>query len=299
MAVADLAAARGKSLDRIDRLQNYGNFTSLASALKSSIQRTAIRTCEPGEVELFDPSTRRAQVKFTLDRLQADGTRISRSPVLDVPVLLPSTKEFAITLPLLRGDPVWIMFSQRGLEDWKREYKRSAPTVGNLFSTTDAIAIPGFGSIELIPANEHALCIQTNDGNTSIQVENNRVRIFTGKGRRVDINDENITVSGHAINVQGGEGNINIRTSGSGNITIGNSGTGRITLEATGANIEVKAANNHVRLGSQTDHKRLATEDFVMNVYNGHTHTAAFGTVTSGPNRNGNASHMTSITTAD
>ncbi|MGC3003988.1 Gp138 family membrane-puncturing spike protein [Streptomyces sp. G35A] len=49
-----------------------------------------------------------------------DGTVSERAVVLNVPVLMPSSRDGGLTHNVSVGDSVWLMFSMAGLDTWKR-----------------------------------------------------------------------------------------------------------------------------------------------------------------------------------
>ena len=61
-----------------------------------------------------------------------------------------------MTFPLERGDPVLLLYSQRGLANWKKTLGVAAPDTIGFFSEKDAFAIPGFGTDE----PEHHIAIE-------------------------------------------------------------------------------------------------------------------------------------------
>ena len=82
-----------------------------------------------------------------------DGDEVTRAPVRNVPVVFPSGGGFALTFPLRKGDPVLLVYSQRGLARWKKAPGVSTPDVDGFFSEKDAIAIPGFGDSSQEPGH--------------------------------------------------------------------------------------------------------------------------------------------------
>ena len=118
---------------------------SLRFALHQALKD--VHTCLPGLVETYDPERRRARVRPAISLLAADGRTIPRPPIADVPVVFPTGGGFALTFPLEPGDPVLLVYAQRGISDWKRTHQLSPPDVDGFFSAKDAIAIPGFGRV--------------------------------------------------------------------------------------------------------------------------------------------------------
>ena len=122
-------------------------YHGLAEALRFALGEWAksVNTCLPGHIVSYDAGSRRAVVRPALDVLTSDGQRSRAPDIDDVPVVFPSGHAFALTFPLVAGDPVLLVFAQRGLSGFKRAHGRSVPDVDSLFALRDAIAIPGFG----------------------------------------------------------------------------------------------------------------------------------------------------------
>ena len=95
----------------------------------------------------YDAATRRAKVKAAIQMIGADENPVERPVVANVPVLFPGAGRSAFTFPLEAGDPVLLVYSQRGLRDFKKTHAMSSPGVESFFSYRDAIAIPGFGPV--------------------------------------------------------------------------------------------------------------------------------------------------------
>ena len=130
-------------------------------------------TAMPGIVAEYDPATKRARVNpamaMVLEPLpnpspatsNGRGPRtIDRALILDVPVLHPSGGGYVVHLPIAAGDPVMLLFSERGITAFKQTYTRAVPDMGSLMSERDAVAIPGFGALAVAPVEPDALCIQ-------------------------------------------------------------------------------------------------------------------------------------------
>ena len=122
---------------------------SLPLAVRFAIKQAfkGINTCLPGLVLDYDRGTRRATVQPALSIMTTDGRFIPRAPVPNVPVVFPSGGGFSLSFPLHDGDPVLLVYSQRGLSGWKITHDQSPPDRISLFDAADAIAIPGFGPV--------------------------------------------------------------------------------------------------------------------------------------------------------
>ena len=147
-----------------------------------------LHTSRPGNIVEYDPETKRAVVQPAVDLLLDDGTVTARAPLLDVPVIHPSGGGFVCHFPLAPGDPVMLVFSDRGLTAFKEAYEKSSPDVDRLMSEADAVAIPGFGAREVSLASDEGLTIQAEDGSVSVVIlPNGDVNITIPDGRNVNI----------------------------------------------------------------------------------------------------------------
>ena len=141
---------------------DYGNgSTALRFALRQALK--GIYTCLPGLVVSYDAATRRANVQ----------------------VLFPCGGQSAFTFPVEAGDAVLLVYSQRGLRDFKKTHAMSQPGVESFFSYRDAFAIPGFGPVGAWEP-EHEIAISSGG-----------IRIKTSG--TVSIEASEVTVNGRAI----------------------------------------------------------------------------------------------------
>ena len=133
--------------------------SKLLHAIRFSIDQRlkALNIARPGIIKEYDAETRRAKVEIGIDRLLNDGELVRPAPLADVPVLFPSGGGYVCHLPLAAGDPVMLLFSDRGLTEWKRLYAAAAPDRDAIFDARDALAIPGFGPLsQELPETEGA-----------------------------------------------------------------------------------------------------------------------------------------------
>lgn len=83
-----------------------------------------------------------------------DGRVAERPPILNVPVIFPSSSTSALTFPLKVGDPVLLIYSMRGLDSFKNGNGRPAtPTDFRKYNSQDAIAIPSPWPSSMSPNN--------------------------------------------------------------------------------------------------------------------------------------------------
>lgn len=101
-----------------------------------------------------------------------DGRVAERPPVLNIPVIFPSSSTSAVTFPLKVGDPVWLMFSMRGLDAFKAGNGRpSTPTDFRKFNGQDAVAIPAPWPSALSP-NDPSKRVWDHDTQDCVMVHN-------------------------------------------------------------------------------------------------------------------------------
>lgn len=134
-----------------------------------------VHTSIPGVVESYNAETKRASIQIAMnmlikrDNLAGNPESVARPIIQDVPVLHVAGGGYVIHVPLVRGNAVMLLFSERGIERFKERFEVSDPTVGSFFAERDAVAIPGFGSLEHKLAGD-GLTIQTEDGQQSVQI---------------------------------------------------------------------------------------------------------------------------------
>lgn len=96
-------------------------------------------------VSVEDAKQKRINVKPSLNMRSEDGELVEeRSVILNVPFQTPTSKSGGMSHSVVAGDSVWLMFSMRGLEIWKRSNGYpTTPNSNRMFSEIDCIAIPG------------------------------------------------------------------------------------------------------------------------------------------------------------
>ncbi len=81
---------------------------------------TEMRVALPGVVESYDSEKRTANVLPLIMRRALDSAAPVSLPVLpNVPIMHPQTQAGALLLPIAKGDPVTLLFSDRSLDQWK------------------------------------------------------------------------------------------------------------------------------------------------------------------------------------
>lgn len=119
----------------------------LAEAI--AFARGSIATAIPATVLAYDHVLQRCTAKPTVSgRYQDPDTGIlipfPLPTVANVPVAFPSATGFAITWPLAPGDTVFLVLSDRSMDEWKAGgASENVPLDIRRFDLTDSVAIPG------------------------------------------------------------------------------------------------------------------------------------------------------------
>lgn len=127
--------------------QRSPTIAELLSAFGERLQGE-INVCLPAQVESYDASTQLASVKPLLKRplVGEDGVDLEAEsiPVINnVPVIHPSGGGYFVHLPLTKGDPVTLVFSDRSLDRWIDKGGEVDPGFSHTHELSDAFAIPG------------------------------------------------------------------------------------------------------------------------------------------------------------
>ena len=232
-----------------------------------------IHTGIPGIVQEYDMETRKAIIQPALRVFVSDKKQyIDRAPLLEVPVLFPIAGNYIIHGVLKEDDPIWVLFSERGIAKFIETYEVSDTDGIGFFSENDAVALClGFGKLEdfAVPENtEEGISIQSNEGDRFIQIKDDGIYIKHSE-------DKSITLKEDTVQIKLGSNVIKIDSSGNLTATV----EGKTTIEAsgdidlTGQNIKLEGAinlkgdvvsegtfhNNSVNIGSTHTHTHSHT----------------------------------------
>lgn len=157
------------------------DYRTASAAVEFALRQWAkgLNVCLPGHVVAYDAGTRRATVQAAVDMLTNDHVAIEAPLIPDVPVVWPATLRHAVVGRLVAGDPVLLVFSQRGLTGFKQSHARAMPDLDRLFSLSDAVALPGFGPTTITPATTTGIALQNVAGSEFIALEPGGIRIRT------------------------------------------------------------------------------------------------------------------------
>lgn len=170
----------------------------------------------------------------------SDGSVAELPPILGVPVVINGGGGGQLSFPLAVGDDVLIVFSQRGLDNWKKGVPESSTTPQNRrsFSLMDAIAIP---SLHLKPDPDHVVLKFA--GSTVILYNNGNVLVSAA-------GDADVSAQGNiGLNALG---NVNITAAGSVGISAPDVEITSSTLTHNGVNIGATHVHGGVMSGGSS-----------------------------------------------
>ena len=155
-----------------------------------------VHTSLPGVVVSYDAATRRARVQPAVDHLispegnpNAEFGDLEPMPnpiILDVPVMHFIGGGYIVHLPLVAGDTVNLLFSERDIAAFKQTLRSGPPASDDVMEIQHAVAIPGFGNPNAAVTLAGAgLVLQTTNGSTFVELTAGHVSI--GRQRNVDI----------------------------------------------------------------------------------------------------------------
>ena len=159
---------------------NYSLDKTIQVGVEAALER--INTAIPGVVEMYDATTKRARVRPALQFRNRRGEHHPSVPLVDVPMLMSSAggeNGKTIVMPVVKDDFVLLLFSQRGIANFKRLWEPDVePTRVGFFSLQDAVAMPIMGPKEITPAVDEAIVIQHDDGELYLAVQNEMVSVM-------------------------------------------------------------------------------------------------------------------------
>jgi len=133
-------------------MDNLSTFTpELSTVIRANIDSVLMDAnfCLPGKITAYDPDTQYADVEVQLLQKFTDGSLIPFPVIPHVPVkqLRSNGGKTFIHMPLVIGDDVILVFSQRSLDNWKTSGGMTDPDDPRKFNITDAFALIGGSAI--------------------------------------------------------------------------------------------------------------------------------------------------------
>lgn len=171
-----------------DSAQPSSRTPTLAEVLRSAVEYHLqdLFTAMPGIVDKYSALKQRADIQPAIMRRQesSDGGEILESlPVLpNVPILWPRAGGFFMHMPLAKGNPVLLIFSQRSIDKYVNgdSAEETDPDDFLLHDISSAIAIPGVypfaDDLEPIEVDPNAL-VMGKQGGCYVQVKEDIVSL--------------------------------------------------------------------------------------------------------------------------
>ena len=239
--------------------------TIMTSWIESYMQD--VYTCMPAIVlNVKDMGEMRVDVQPVINHLFKDGTLLEYPPIGNVPLIFPSTRNSAITMPVVQGDTVMLMFSQKDMSIFKAGADRPHdPNTRRWMNLNDAVAIvgvhpfsksPNRNAARKLPHNTDDLVVAHNIG-TDRECE---VRLTKG-GAVSGTSTTEITLNAPVVRIGGslvvsGTPTFSSGATFSGDVVMAGSrliqtfdeiSTTAATLKQTGANFEQNFASSEIK----------------------------------------------------
>lgn len=213
----------------------------------------------PGRVVAYDYAQQRATVKPDMHRQYRDGRVDPYPTIVGVPMIWPRTSggSASLTMPVLPGDPVLLLFSERSLERWLSTGGADRPGDPRKHDLTDAIAIPGLMPFSDTSAAENNEDVLLTFGAAKVRIKpSGRIEIETPNEVHID-GAAGVTVTSAAT----------VTVNGAASVAI----TSAVQIEATAPLIVIDT--DELRMGSAggAGLQKLVDERMIP-LYNTHTH---------------------------
>lgn len=179
-------------MSNIDRERNPDNLSQVLYFALREWAKNYLHVSMPGIIASYNHETKRAIVRPGLRIMFTDDTCAERPTLLNVPVLWHSGGGFSAIFPLNEGDPVHLLWSERGIEKWKQSHDLADPDNGVIFGQNDVVALPGYGPIEINPATTSGASIQRNDGEVFLRLEDDRVHAKSKDKASLQVHEDHI-----------------------------------------------------------------------------------------------------------
>ncbi len=186
------------------------DYGQLATALRFIFNQSIkdAHTALPGNIVQYNSATKRAIVQPAIRLKLTTGESIPRAQIANVPIIHPAGGGYVIHFPLQPGDPVMLVFSERGITEFKRTFALANPDTDSMLSEKDAVAFPAFGGLNISPANANGISIQSESGETHIVIQGNQMMMTAPGGLTItgDVSIAgNVQMNGGSITHNGRE----------------------------------------------------------------------------------------------
>ena len=156
-----------------------------------------VNTAIPARIISYDPTTQAAEVQPLIKRRYKNGDVIDRAPITGVPVVFPAAGGGIITFPVVEGDTVLLIFSQRSIDRWIRgDGQPVDPGDNRKHDISDAMAIPGLFALNQALQSDPDNVVIKFSGASIALTTSGEVQIIAPGGLTVT---GDVTVSGNIV----------------------------------------------------------------------------------------------------
>lgn len=243
----------------MDRRERYGDQEeTFRTAMEG--KQAEIWTALPGVFQSFDPAALTASVQPAVQGVITDekgkASNVNLPLLVDVPVVFPHSRDFALTFPVKAGDECLVVFASRCIDAWWQSGGVGAPAENRMHDLSDGFAIPGPWSQAARlapPADPENVQLRTTDGKAAVTMKpdqtvdarNAKGSVTITPGGAVNVEaQESVTIKAPQITLEG-----NVTTTGAGG------GAGQIAMRGT-LNLDgsLTSTGDQVAEGKSTAH---------------------------------------------
>lgn len=128
----------------------FSSTPSLRATIRAEVEKRlgTLNKAIPGVISTYDPASQTATVRpqvrpFVLDTDTREPTYYDPPVIEAVPVIFPGTGRGGLAFNLTNGDPVWLMFADRSMDEYVLNAQSlHDPTTLRLHDTMDCVAYP-------------------------------------------------------------------------------------------------------------------------------------------------------------
>lgn len=160
-----------------DFLLEKNNLEGFSDILIERVMRE-LNVSVPGEIIAYNTSTTLATVKILANLITSAGQILENLIVSNVQVAIYSGGGYLISAPLEPGDKGYLIAADYDLTMYKQNGNTFSPLTSRTHEFNDSLFLPCILKDYTIPnSNKNGLSIQTNDGSTSILIENGKITL--------------------------------------------------------------------------------------------------------------------------
>lgn len=119
----------------------------------------------PGIVQSYDRNTNRATIQPAITGIASQGQKVTREPLINIPVFSMAGGGIVLSFPLKQGDTGWLIAADRNISIFKQNLEESAPNDYRKHTFQDSFFLPDkINDLSISNEDDGALVIQTTDG---------------------------------------------------------------------------------------------------------------------------------------